>query len=106
MASGDLVDNPPRADLSGEFPAGPLADRPLAVGRGRTGKGDDGGDLGSSNAYRLAGTRHIGEAVADRQVVQRDGLEGQPAGAPAADHVDADVEGPRDLAIIVARRGS
>ena len=54
---------------------------------------------------RAARLRGIGQAVHERQVVQGRGLQHQPAFAPTADHIEADVEVAGNLAVIGAVGG-
>ena len=92
--------------LVGDLPLGPVADgAPRGFGR-LTGHGHDGADLLGGDAWPLARTWGIAEAVLKAQFGQRDRSEQHPPSSPEVDRVGADLEGLGDGGVTLTVGGS
>src|ERR671932_1724336 len=102
MARGNLGHNAALDDFIGNLAASPLRDGSASVRGGCTGEGNDLAALLSTDLDGSSGARHIAEPLVQRELGERNGREGEPAGAPAADGIDIQVEEAGDLGVIGA----
>ena len=105
MARGNLGQDAALDDFVGDFASGPLRDGAASVFGCFAGESNDLTALLSLNLDWASGARHVAEALIEREVGERNGGEGEPAGAPAADGIDVKVEGAGDVGVVVSVSG-
>jgi hypothetical protein len=82
-----------------------VGDGPFGLLRGLAGQGDDLADLLGGDPGRPPRAWGVGQSLLRAQFLQRDGLEGHPAGAPESDGVEGHAAGPSDPGVALAFGG-
>ncbi len=102
MAVRNLGQDAALDDFVGDLTSGPLGNRSPCLLGSLTGKGDDLAALLRGDLDWPTRAGNVAQALFQGEVGERNGREGEPAGAPEADGIDIKGEEASDLGIVGA----